>query len=65
METARRLPGAEHLWCTLSCPTWRHGVAIPGSIRSNVYLVHRPAVHTFVLDFVCCHEFRRDERRLH
>jgi hypothetical protein len=33
--------------------------------ESYVYLVHRPAVHTFVLDFVYCHEFRCDERRLH
>jgi hypothetical protein len=64
-EKARRLPGAVHLVCTLPYPAWCHGVAFPASIHSNVYLVHRPAVHTFGLDFVWCHEFRRDERRLH
>jgi hypothetical protein len=40
------LTRADYLWWPLSY-TWHHGVAFPGSIRSNVYLVHRPATHTF------------------
>jgi hypothetical protein len=65
METVRRSPAGEHLWRTLSCLTWRHGIAFPASLRANVCPVHSLAVHAFVLSFVSCHELHRDERRLH
>jgi hypothetical protein len=49
MERARCSSESEHLWRTMSCPSCRHGVAFPASLRSNVCLMPRSTVHAFVL----------------
>jgi hypothetical protein len=36
----QRSSEVEHIWHTMSCPTWRHGVAFPTSLAALKHIPH-------------------------